>query len=686
MKIIKVQQLVSMSIPSRPTLPTFAQTALAQPPSPVLENSPNGTTSAAVASARTDQAVLPSNEFVPLAWGPPVSTPNFAAPTLFSPSRHSPLSGATTTSELTGPPFVPPNWAPPLTVPYTHGMMTTLTPSGRVRTIVDPTLPLIEGDRYLVMAGDVTKGQAGIQSPALSAGSSPDARSPRSSGPHSASTVSTLSATPPGSAGTLPEPSVPVLPIIVPVTISPPVGHNHAFALQHPSLVKAWHESLASAPWSKQPPGSPTSGESRDAPRNSLPQHPLSGGPIAPLVLPPLTPLAGTTPNSWSNASLARARPGPVPVPAEILAPVQTLRTVPHSAPPTGGVDVIPGPFGAAAMVSVAASRLASRSTPHSRSSPATRDHNPIIHPASAGNGSYLETKREVDAYPVFAQRVLSRTNTPSSQPTSLGSTFAHSPSRLERPDNWRPVPLPDIWTPKSSGHSFTPEIANLTPLDTAARLPTYPPNYNNTTNLLATLNPVDPIVAPEPPATIPPFFVEPQNKNDGRWSYVREKMTRLRAVIRYSTAQHQNVLQSCLPYTGEVSQAIYDDCLDVYENNQLYYQDEAQRRGVALSVFANELQQLEEWFVALIEPAPPFPGRAPTFNPKRPTARQCEERDRYLYLMSEYTEWHERAIHPLDNGHSVHCLPEVAELLRPLPPLLLRYVYNIHLQKYQAA
>lgn len=136
----------------------------------------------------------------------------------------------------------------------------------------------------------------------------------------------------------------------------------------------------------------------------------------------------------------------------------------------------------------------------------------------------------------------------------------------------------------------------------------------------------------------------------------VKEKNYSIREGIKSVQKDLKNKFRECPKLSGLVTQEQFDECLDVYENNQVYYQQKFEDQTIDIDVFRKKISVLEEWFICIIEP--------------KPTGSRQD---------SEVEEWREREKEKLQNLYSSYCDPDLYEyLLRP-PEQFTRFIKQCH-------
>lgn len=275
-----------------------------------------------------------------------------------------------------------------------------------------------------------------------------------------------------------------------------------------------------------------------------------------------------------------------------------------------------------------------------------------------------------------------------SPRPSQVGSPMGSSPmgsSPSEMRSPARPVGSP-VGSPRSMGcHPYGLPSA-INPLERSASKWAYYSEYSSATPHLAYVGGVDnsgrialkpdddPTVrTPMPrgdslrhrPAEILPereynlvFTNFGIRREDGDYyqdtKFVREVSDAVRAV---SIARRRDNDLMILPrgVGGLVTPEIFSQCLTVYENNQVYYQQQTIRQGRTLMSFQDELTDLEMWFLNIIEPVP-------------------TDRD-------DWMSWATRMRGKTNDQYSGYCDPEILPVLGPIPMALYQACekWNLH-------
>jgi hypothetical protein len=81
--------------------------------------------------------------------------------------------------------------------------------------------------------------------------------------------------------------------------------------------------------------------------------------------------------------------------------------------------------------------------------------------------------------------------------------------------------------------------------------------------------------------------------------------MQKVSQVVTSFSRRHQNILQDCPKIIGVVSPEKFEELLLIYENNQMYYQDQLEDKTQEIALIRENLTILEHWFLLIIEPQP---------------------------------------------------------------------------------
>lgn len=232
--------------------------------------------------------------------------------------------------------------------------------------------------------------------------------------------------------------------------------------------------------------------------------------------------------------------------------------------------------------------------------------------------------------------------------------------SQTNKQDNHQNEENP--WLPCRNEGSLNVKIAAITPIGTIAMVPTSDrrpvptprnistPRYQNSLKSpgkFLTLKVInedgkiqkDPILD----ATI---YLDCNKTKD--YKYVANKMKTLSENTLSLHRQYKNILKPLINISGKVSSKEFETALQIYENNQVYYQDRIDNKDMDLSVIKYSLTQLEYWFLLIIEP-----------------------------MSNTIDDVREREHFKLRKGISSYCDPELYNYITPATPQILNQIIN---------
>jgi hypothetical protein len=128
-----------------------------------------------------------------------------------------------------------------------------------------------------------------------------------------------------------------------------------------------------------------------------------------------------------------------------------------------------------------------------------------------------------------------------------------------------------------------------------------------------------------------------------------------MRSIAQATTqarASLQNELQPILDVKGKVTPKVFEQALQIYENNQVYYQDRIEAGDLEIGQISQHLTELEFWFIQIIEPKP--------------------RRD-------EIPSWRAREQNKLKLGVSGYCDPDLYQYIHPLSPAVRGFIVGQH-------
>ena len=197
-------------------------------------------------------------------------------------------------------------------------------------------------------------------------------------------------------------------------------------------------------------------------------------------------------------------------------------------------------------------------------------------------------------------------------------------------------------WIVKISDEFFS--MSGLTPIGTIDKVPTTPrrskcskcrtvpvkrmcatPRRSVRLNIIRDdMCTIDPLLA----ATI---YLDFTKSEERPYNYVAEHMQNLSSNISSLQKQFSNTYNELVPLSGIVTNAQFEQALAIYENNQVYYKEMLEKNKITFDEFKKGLNELEQWFIVIIEPA-----------------------------SGDYDEWREFEKSKLRNGYSKYCDKDV--------------------------
>lgn len=133
-------------------------------------------------------------------------------------------------------------------------------------------------------------------------------------------------------------------------------------------------------------------------------------------------------------------------------------------------------------------------------------------------------------------------------------------------------------------------------------------------------------------------------------------KLEQVAASMRSISSRYVNTLKALPVVSGQVTLAVFEECLAIYENNQDYYLEHCEKEGIEVSKLAAEINALERWFMDIIEPEP------------------VDERD--------MQGWRERVVGKYKTSTAGYCAPQFLPVLTPLEPRYVKFYrdWAVHL------
>lgn len=101
----------------------------------------------------------------------------------------------------------------------------------------------------------------------------------------------------------------------------------------------------------------------------------------------------------------------------------------------------------------------------------------------------------------------------------------------------------------------------------------------------------------------------------------------------------------------GIVSKEIFETMLEIYENNQGYYQDKLEEGNVHISIIKQGLTKLEHWFAMILEPVDP----------------------------EDIDDWLGRESHKIEKRITIFCDEHLAKYCDPIPDKIVKFIRESH-------
>jgi hypothetical protein len=213
-------------------------------------------------------------------------------------------------------------------------------------------------------------------------------------------------------------------------------------------------------------------------------------------------------------------------------------------------------------------------------------------------------------------------------------------------------------WIVKISDEFFS--MSGLTPIGTIDKVPTTPrrskcrtvpvkrmcatPRRSVRLNIIRDdMCTIDPLLA----ATI---YLDFTKSEERPYNYVAEHMQNLSSNILSLQQQFSNTYKELIPLSGIVTREQFENALTIYENNQVYYKEMLEKNKITFDEFKKGLNELEQWFIVIIEPA-----------------------------STDYDEWREFEKSKLRNGYSKYCDKDVTYVIEFLPDEIRNTIQKYH-------
>lgn len=153
-------------------------------------------------------------------------------------------------------------------------------------------------------------------------------------------------------------------------------------------------------------------------------------------------------------------------------------------------------------------------------------------------------------------------------------------------------------------------------------------------------------------------IFLDQKNSKGRDYNYVAQNMRNIALQTNNLRKLYANKFRSFdKNIKGKVSFEQYEELLEIYENNQVYYQDCIENESLTYDELCICLTELEYWFICITEP----------YNYSD-------------YDVDDHTEWKTREQFKLNKGYSGYCDPELYFYIKqPLPQEIINYINYTH-------
>lgn len=153
-------------------------------------------------------------------------------------------------------------------------------------------------------------------------------------------------------------------------------------------------------------------------------------------------------------------------------------------------------------------------------------------------------------------------------------------------------------------------------------------------------------------------IFLDQKNSKGRDYNYVAQNMRSIALQTNNLRSLYANKFR---PFDnnikGKVSLENYEELLEIYENNQVYYQDCIENSSLTYDQLCTCLTELEYWFICITEPY--------NYND---------------YDVDDYTEWKTREQFKLNKGYSGYCDPDLYFYIKqPLPQETINFIKYTH-------
>ena len=199
---------------------------------------------------------------------------------------------------------------------------------------------------------------------------------------------------------------------------------------------------------------------------------------------------------------------------------------------------------------------------------------------------------------------------------------------------------------PKSETDSLLIKVAAMTPIGTIAMVPTAdkrPPQTPRRRPATPGHNVTLKIIEEQDPLMNATIYLDVGHNDDRGYTYVSDHMRSIAATTSDLQKRYATQYRPLPKIQGRVTAVQFEDLLNIYENNQVFYQDRLDDKQVGLVDVEHGLTQLEHWFMRIIEPVP----------------------------TNDFESWKQREQTKILKGYSAYCDPELYKHIAPASNIL---------------
>jgi hypothetical protein len=233
------------------------------------------------------------------------------------------------------------------------------------------------------------------------------------------------------------------------------------------------------------------------------------------------------------------------------------------------------------------------------------------------------------------------------------------SPYKMESPTSITLNRYENIWLYKPRKNETITKFAGIDKDGNISSVPTadykLPPStqfaYNDKTNI------DDDFI------TIGDIFLDKKGSKGQSYHFVAENMRNITAQIKQCANLREQYINEFKEYDlrikGRVTLEKFEELLDIYENNQVYFQECLENGALTYNEICEGLTKLEYWFICIIQP-------------------YDKDED------GDYEDCKERERSKLTKGYSGYCDPDLYFYIQqPLPEKIVDYIEKQHKRYY---